>query len=280
MPRVFSSPNNPVRWDPSEERDSFTVYGLEHIRGALKGLGLLYFYMTGSKTPVLRSEFVLLQSTPAEYSMIQPQVTMASIDAQAKGPASGIITESRDGTFIIAPSLKLDVPEGRDLALMLVSPIRGIHEVSTDKMTLEVPSDEATVTLSTGSGELRCSGSVSGKGVKGARLVLNRNPRLPVFSLGFDEKLCELNGPGEISAVWKPISRNFEECLLVFHPGQTDYSSFENAAEHLGAPEDDFTGTMENYVVGDGVGVNYAIRLTLDRSLGRHSSDEARLTLT
>ncbi len=279
MPRVFTFVENPVRWDPSDGRESFTVYGLGRLRGVFKGLGLLYFYITGSKTPGFRSEFVLLQNTPTDYSMIEPQVATLGIDTSVRVPCSGIITPSRIGAFIIAPALKLDVPEGRDVALMLVSPPTAPHEVSIDKTTLDILGEEATVTLSTGNGELRCLGSVSGHAVKAAKLVLNRNPGLPVYPTGgFDETLCELNSPGEMSATWKPIARSFEEFLIVFHPSKID--SFEEVSEYLGAPEDDFTGTMKNYVVGDGVGVNYTVRLVLDRGLGRHASDQARLTIT
>ncbi len=279
LPRVFTFVENPVRWYPSEGHDSFTVYGLGRLRAVLKGLGLLYFYMSASKTPRFHSEFVLLQSTPTDYSMIEPQVATASIDSSVGVPCSGIITPSRIGAFVIAPALKLDVPEGRDVALMLISPSIAAHEVSIDKTTLDIPGDDATLTLSTGNGELCCSGNVSGHGVKAAKLVLNRNPGLPVYPTGgFDETLCELNSPGEMSATWKPIARSFEEFLIVFHPSKID--SFEEVSEYLGAPEDDFTGTMKNYVVGDGVGVNYTVRLVLDRGLGRHASDQARLTIT
>jgi hypothetical protein len=44
--------------------------------------------------------------------------------------------------------------------------------------------------------------------------------------------------------------------------------------------EFDDSGSIGDFVIGDGIGVSYTIRLLLDRGLGRHSSDEARLTVT
>ena len=270
---------NPVRWDPSELFDSFTISGLGSLRGVHEGLGCLYFYMDDNK-PELHSEFVPILSTPADYSTLESQAVTARLDASVRVPCSGIITPDRDGAFIIAPVLYLDEPGGRDIVLMLVSPPTTIRELSIDKTAIEIPTDEATVTLFTGNGELRCLGKISGQGVKAARLVLNRNPGLPVYPAGFNEILCEVDGHGEMFTVWKPVARSFEKCLIVFHPSQVDSSSFEDVAEYLGAPEDDFTGTMKSNVVGDGVGVNYTVSLVLDRGLGRHSSDQVRLTVT
>ncbi len=289
MPSVISHVKNPVRWDPSETRDSFTVYGLGRIQGVFKGLGLLYFWIQrGAETASWGSQFALLQSTPAEYSMIEPEEATVILDARAKFPCSGVITGTQEG-YIIAPTLKLDVPQGRDLVLMLLSPGTAPHEVSVDKSTLIIPGEDATVTLSTSSGELHCLGTVPGYGFKTARIVLNRNPGLPIYKAGFNQTLCELKGSGQISAVWKPVTRNFEQCVMALHPPiLSSYSMtsflppppYNDLAEHLGAPEDGFSGTMGDYVVGDGVGVNYTVRLVLDRGLGRHASDEARLLMS
>jgi hypothetical protein len=189
-------------------------------------------------------------------------------------------------SYLKNPIIQLALPEGRDVVLMLLFPDNASREVSVDKAILTVPAEDATVTLSTDNGELRCLGTVTGRGFKAAKIVLNRNPDLPVYKSGFNQTLCELKEPGEISAVWKPVTRSFEQCLMALHP--PSLNSFERTnfllpyddlAEHLGAPEDDYSGTMPDYVIGDGVGVNYSVRLVLDRGPERHPSDEARLTI-
>jgi hypothetical protein len=47
---------------------------------------------------------------------------------------------------------------------------------------------------------------------------MNRNPRLPVYKAGFNETLGKLKGRGQVRAVWRPVSRSFEELVLVFDP--------------------------------------------------------------
>jgi hypothetical protein len=273
---------NPVRWEPTKEQDSFTLSGLGNLRGVFAGLGFLYFYEAeGGFHSGLRREFSLLRSYPTPYSMIGPQTVTMGLDASTRVPCSCIIPPDHEGAFIIAPVLYLDAPNGQDMVLMQVSPTGPTRELSVDKTTLEIPGEEATVTLFTGGGELRCRGNVSGHGVKSAKLVLSRNPGCPVFPAGYEETLCELHGEGMIFAIWKPVVRSFEECLIVFAPSKNiSFDSFDQVAEHLGAPDIDFTGTMKSYVVADGVGVNYKIRLALERSMGRHSSDEATVTVS
>ena len=136
------------------------------------------------------------------------------------------------------------------------------------------------MTLSTENGELRCAGTIS-ESFKTARIILNRNPGLPVYKEGFNATLHELKEPGSISCTWKPVARSFEEQLLVFHPDiassygfgpSTGYPIPSDLRRIMGVSTDD-----TDYVLGDGVGVDYKIRLVIARGLGRHFSDEARL---
>ncbi|TMH97182.1 hypothetical protein E6H37_00645 [Candidatus Bathyarchaeota archaeon] len=108
----------------------------------------------------------------------------------------------------------MDVAEGQDIGLMLLSPRTSSHTISTEKTTLTIPDEEANVTVSSEAGELRCTGEISSSKFQAARLVLNRNPNLPIYKDGYNEELSKLAGPGEINAIWKPVSRTFEECLF------------------------------------------------------------------
>ena len=114
---------------------------------------------------------------------------------------------------------------------------------------------------------------------------MNRNPGLPVYKAGFNEILGKIRGRGRISAVWKPVGRSFEELVLVFDPSticsfEANSLSFDRIPCHLSGREFKDSGSMGDYLIGDGFGVSCTIRLLLDRGLGRHSSDEARLAVT
>ena len=203
-------------------------------------------------------------------------------DPTDKFPCTGIVTSNGEG-YMIAPALRLDMGKGHEIVLMLLSPPVRPCNVSVEKTVLSIPGEEATMTLTAESGELRCLGTLS-TGSKGARVILNRNPGLPVYKAGFNETLGKFKGPGQISAVWKPVGRSFEELVLVFDPSaicsfEADSLSFDRIPSHLSGREFKDSGSIGDYVIGDGIGVSYAIRLLLDRGLGRHSSDEARLTV-
>jgi len=185
---------------------------------------------------------------------------------------------------MIARALKLDMGKGREIVLMLLSPPAKPHNVSVEKTVLAIPREEATMTLTAESGELRCLATFPARS-KGAKVVLNRNPRVPVYKAGFNEILGKLGGRGQISVVWKPVGRSFEDFVLVFHPSsicffEANSLSFGKIHTHLMGREFNDSGSIGDFLIGDGIGVSYTIRLLLDRGFGRHSSDEARLTVT
>lgn len=117
------------------------------------------------------------------------------------------------------------------------------------------------------------------------QVILNRNPGPPVAGRGFDEILSEVRGAGIMSVTWKPVSRTFEDLVLAFYPS-TVFSDdlytwgLDRVARNLGAPDQQDGEKRGDYVIGDGIGVNYTLRLRVDRGLGRHDSDETRLTIT
>src|SRR6266700_2909381 len=124
---------------------------------------------------------------------------------------------------MIAPALRLDLAKGREIVLMLLSPPARPHNVSVEKNVLTIPDGEATVTVTTGNGEVRCQGTF---------------------------------------------------------PAQAKSLSFDNMPSLLSGTESKGTGNKEDYVIGDGIGVSYTIRLLFQRGLGRHSSDKTRLYVT
>ena len=200
-----------------------------------------------------------------------------------KFPCAGVVTSNGEG-YLIAPALRLDVGKGREIVLMLLSPPTRPHNMSLEKNVLTIPNGEATLTLTTGNGELRYLGTFSARS-KEAKVVLNRNPGLPVYRAGFNETLGKLRGRGQMNAVWKPVGRNFEELVLVFDPSnicsfEANSLSFDKIPTHLTGYESKGAGNKGDYVIGDGIGVGYTIRLLLNRGLRRHSSDKTKLFVT
>lgn len=285
VPTVVNNTKNPVQWSSSPLGDTFTIYGVNRVSRVSKGSGLLYFWV-GNLDSGSGSQFVLTNGTSTDYLVPEPNKIAVILDTNATFPCAGVITGTQEG-YIIAPAIQVGIPEGRDIVLMLLYPNPTPSEVSTSKTALSIPGEDAIVTLSTNSGELRALGNIAGHGFKAARIMLNRNPGLPVYTDGFSETLCELRDAGAISAAWKPVTRTFEKFLLVLHPpslSSLGMSSFfptlNGLAKQVGAPEHDFAGTTPNYVVGDGVGVEYTVSLVIERGLGRHFSDKAILKIS
>ena len=275
---------NPVERDQSGGHDCFAMSGIGSLKGAFRGRGLVYSWIQGVDEAFgPNCQFELSQPTQAEYTTKGGGKITVEFDPADKFPCTGVVTSNGEG-YMIAPALKLDVGKGREIVLMLLSPVARPHNVSVEKNVLTIPDGEATVTVTTGNGEVRCLGSFSAQS-KEAKIILNRNPRLPVYRAGYNETLSKLKGRGQMNAVWKPVGRSFEELVLVFDPSticslQANSLSFDNMPSLLSGTESKGTGNKEDYVIGDGIGVSYTIRLLFQRGLGRHSSDTTRVYVT
>ena len=151
-PPVINYTKNPVRCSSSPDGDSITVYGLGQVERASKGLGLLYFWIVrGGENSGFGSQFALLEGTTLDYSMPEPNMVAVVLNTEAKFPCAGIITGTQEG-YIIAPTVQLRVPQGRDIVLMSLYPDTIPRGVSVNKTTLAIPGEDATVTLSTNGG--------------------------------------------------------------------------------------------------------------------------------
>ena len=275
---------NPVERDPSGGHDCFIVSGIGSLKGVFRGRGLVYSWIQGvDEAATSNCQFELSQPTPAEYPTIRQGQIIVEFDPKDKFPCTGIVTSNGEG-YLIAPALRLDVAKGREIVLMLLSPPARPHNVSVEKNVLTIPDGEASVTVTTGNGEVRCQGTFPAQS-KEAKIILNRKPRLPVYKAGFNETLGKLKGRGQMNVVWKPVARSFEELVLVFDPSsicslQANSLSFDKIPAHLTGPDSKGAGDKGDYVIGDGIGVSYTIRLLLHRGLGRHSSERTRFDVT
>jgi hypothetical protein len=283
--QLVSYVKNPIGYRLSDGREYITVDAVGRLKAAFKGRGILYSWVQGvGRQAALNSQFASTQTTQTEYFSDEQGRLSLELDAQPRTPCSGIRTATGEG-YIISPMLKLDPIIGPSIVMMDLAPRTSSYNVEVEKSVLAISKDESEVTVTSDGGELRCSGTISGQ-TKTAHIILNRNPELPVYRAGFNQTLSELKGQGEINATWRPVSRSFEEHVIAFSPASTDSKALtlgpldlESIASYLGAPAIEY-GESDDYVIGDGLGVNYTLLLRIHRGLERHDSDETRLTVT
>jgi hypothetical protein len=280
LPRLVSYVRNPIFWDRSGTPETFTISDVGNVQRAMIGQGILFFWTQkgeGSGTS-FQIEYELRQARQADPVHEVNRVTIG-LQPQDRFPCTGMISIAGDG-YIIAPSLRLELEHSHEIALMILSPPAAPHNVSLEKSLLAIPGIESAVFISAENGEVRCRGSLP-SGYKTARIVLTRNPELTVHKKGFDQELAKIREPGEIVAEWRPVGRDFEERLLVLDPFNIKRYIPDDLLEGFRGPagEKD-TEFFSDFVVGDGVGVNYSISLILDRGLGRHSYDTAKLIVS
>jgi hypothetical protein len=265
--------DNQVDWVHADDSDIVTVsdFDFSTVRKATVGTGVFYSYDEG-----WNNELSFLLEAPLVLSPGPMQVTM-TFDRLARFASTGIITMSDEG-YVIAPTMKVEVTNGRNIAIMLFSPRTIPHRISADNPVLSIP-DEANVKVSTEGGVVRCTGAISGAKIESARLILNRNPNLPVYRSGYNQELCKLTAPGEVDVTWKPVAGAFEDFLLVFYPSTIGGDDLKQVAHLLGAP-DEFSNDDATTIVGDGLFTDYRLRLVVDRRFRGSLSDETRLVVT
>lgn len=268
--RIFNLVDNEVNWEQSDDSDLVMIgnFDASMVRKTVAGTGVLYFYDEGWS-----NELVFQQVTPLDLSPGPGQINVA-FNRLTQFPCTGIVTSSLEG-YLIAPTVKLEVAKGTNIAIMLLSPRTLPHKISTGKAALSLP-NEANVTVSIVDGQIQCSGTISSSKFETVRLILNRNPHLPVFREGYKEDLCRLTQPGNINTVWKPVARTFEESLLVFYPSTIGGDDIRSVATSLGAPLDDWEAPA--IVIGDGAFTDYKLQLVVEHRL-RTLSDETNLVV-
>jgi len=287
--QLVSYVKNPIGYRQSDGREYITVDDVGRLKAAFKGRGILYSWVQGpGRYAFLNCQFSLQQMTQIECFTDQPGRISLELEAQPRTPCSGIRTSTGEG-YIISPAFRLEPTEGPNIFLMTLVPRTSPCNVEVEKSVLAISKDESVVTVTSDAGEVRCSGTISGQ-TRMAEIVLNRNlelPEFPVYRAGFNQTLTELKGQGSISALWRPVIRTFEEHVFAFYPSTIGSNrldlgpvNLDALANYLGAPGSGDPGEFDDYVIGDGPGVKHALRLKIDRGLGRHDTDETRLTLT
>jgi hypothetical protein len=265
-----------VKVEPDSSASSFQIsaQGDLRTRKAVQGLGVLYFYWSGgaySPRQAWNKSLYLPKQTALGVAN-EPSVNVRFAD---KFPCCGAVSPELGG-FLVAPTVKLDVAEGKEIAAMLISPNPTAGRVSIGKQSLSIPADgsEAKILLSADGG-LNCNGTVHGSNISG-ELLLTRNSNPPISGLAISEELAKVkDSSAEITASWRPVTRTFEELLFVFHPGDVNLGDLDELVEHVGASTETFDETgVAPFVVGDGPEATYTLRLALKRHHRSDATDE------
>ncbi len=257
---------------------SFVKIGRLNVREVYQGTGILYYYWTAGKYRTwhheLKMDEVSRQQSAMHGSVDEALQTLSFPDNPG---FSGLVT-STDAGYIIAPTIKFDIPTGKDIALMLLSP-KTYSQISVERTSLYIPDEKmnATATLRPNR-ELLLQLLVSGEGFRKARVSMLRGCR--VFKPGFPETLIELSEAGQATSAWRPTHRNHDDILFAYYPSDLSAETLHQLAVHLGAPLEWLNGPRRGqFIMADGPGTMYVLRLQLERRLRRDVTHQTQVFL-
>jgi hypothetical protein len=156
---------------------------------------------------------------------------------------------------VCAPMAKIDIPRGRDIWLIMLTPIYNTPSLQISKPILTTDKASVQASLSVGDGGLRYSLTTYGSGFRREKITAS-------------EKLAEA-WPGEnIQSVWKPVKRHTEPTIIAMNsiPSRNDVVTL---LQSLGCLIHNvlLLGPRilhSPFIVGDGEAVTYRVRLKLD----------------
>ncbi len=253
------------------------------VRKVVQGLGVLYFYWAGGvwAEPRFNRSLLMPHPTPLNVGVSskagEPSLKVSIPDLF---PCVGAVSPELGG-FLTAPTVKLDVAEGKDIAAMIIAPHPARAQFSLGKTSLTVQAEGSTAKVQlTSNGQLGCEGTISGS-FASARLLLTRNSNPPITDLGLVEELVDVKEPGAINASWKPVTRSFEELLFVFRPVDVNLGDLDELVEHVGASAETFDETgKQPFIIGDGRAGSYTLKLRVRKSQRNDLSDETQVNVT
>jgi len=197
--------------------------------------------------------------------------------------ASGLVDVNVAGK-IIAPAVHFDLPLAADVWVFLLrSPWYPLNiEVEKPSLSIKHNLSAAAAELSStiphegGQQTLRADLAVHGDGFKWVKLSIKRN----ADRASDEEDLGSLNN-GFQTMTWKPTIRSFN--VLLVTRSQPRINQFVEFLKYLGAKvqEGAFFGSSlrENFVVCDGLNMNYKLILTGEKGLLGHEKDETAVLL-
>jgi hypothetical protein len=192
--------------------------------------------------------------------------------------AIGMLNTSATGV-LMAPAIQFKVPLGYDSWLFLLSSswVPPNPAVPNPFLSVSHGSNRGTASLGVGpEGGLKADVSAPAEGFRGVRLVMKRT----IGGSSLDEVLFEAEPGSAKTSIWKPIVRNLD-VIFITNAGMwmnrfSDFLSTVGASVLGGFLKSSFLSSP--YVLGDGPGVSYTIRLVGDRPLLPDVHDETALT--
>src|SRR6266849_6767794 len=119
-------------------------------RKAVHGLGILYFYWGGGVRmyPRWNKSLFMPHPTPMDTNISSKASEPTMFNVPDAFPCAGAVSPELGG-YLVAPTIRLDVAEGKDIAAMLIAPHNDPARVSLSKTFLSVPTvgSEARIEL-------------------------------------------------------------------------------------------------------------------------------------
>lgn len=194
-------------------------------------------------------------------------------------PAEGFVDRTLS-SYIVAPSVKLDVPLQRDIALMLLTPQGSPQRVTGQDERLDITYMESSAHARLRYGDsLQCDLSCDGNDFKSVQLRLRRSP--PAYHEGIglsrlrgyvqmEHLLASLEAPGSTEVSWGPSLPKWNETLWILHPF-LNQNGFRRLLEGQGVSTQGMSPqrpepipTNEGFVFGDGGAMEYQLELWMD----------------
>ncbi|HUK85511.1 MAG TPA: hypothetical protein VLU95_06595 [Candidatus Acidoferrum sp.] len=199
-------------------------------------------------------------------------------------PASGFILPNLTGE-IKAPAIHFDLPHAYDLWVAILRSPSSPLKIGIEKslITISHSSAQAMAQIESGTADpeetssLRADVSVNGEGFKKVLLSIKRS----VERASFEETIGDLTN-GLETFTWKPTTRTFNTILVTY--SDMFMNHYVGLLQQLGA-ETNRNLAFRSYlprpfVLCDGEGIDYTMRLTGDKHILGHEKDETKLTMT
>ena len=229
-----------------------------------------------------------LNPTQVQYneSTDEYQNQLITIDlGQRMFPASGLVLPNLTGE-IKAPAIHFDLPHAYDLWVAILRSPSSPLKASIEKSPLTISHSSAqamaqieSVTADPGeTSSLRADVSVNGEGFKKVWLSIKRS----VQRASFEETIGDLTN-GLETFTWKPTVRIFDTLLVTY--SDMFMNHYLGLLQQLGAETNRSSLAFGSYlprpfVLCDGEGIDYTLRLTGEKHILGHEKDETQITLT
>jgi hypothetical protein len=264
------------------------------IRRIASGIGVHWFYTVRNPRTLKKhwiSGFHIINEFERPLPISQTQgLTQINLEL-VNTPCVGFISKKEEGC-IIAPSIKLDIPMGKDIIVSLLTPKQSTHILNIEKPQLQAVKESggAMASLTPTTDGVLCKITSYGGGYRSVRLVTRRDytisdPRLPLgFTVAVHEQVLKSFQPGESGQVlWNPARHIFTPTLIIAS-SQLNKKQAASLLQALGWPaKKGFLKTKFNikdvFAIADGSPIELSLKLVLDVPFGGDVEDSTKISI-